>query len=805
MEVVTAVQTHWFRFSRLVLRSIFVLFLSILLYVPLLFGKTLYFADNIALMIPVRLAVKELISQGAFPFWSHDITSGMPIHLEPAVAIWYPPNWLFMVGSPETLPYVLNAYFFLHLVFGGVGLWYLGKRIGRLSLFSCLIVVLTWIGSSYLVSVANNFALLSSASWIPWILYSLYRFASFPSRFTAGLMVVSIALGWYGNHPQPWILGIVASSGLFFVRVFTQFSVSTFLRKHVLLGIVAVVFTFLLVSINLIPMLEYTSRSTRTVLSTQDLIQGSLDPRLLVHWIMPNWYSNPDIGMVWGPEWNKIKQTHGFVGVGGLILFAYGSYFAFRPRKLSNMLNGDQNAVRYLSIVAILGVILSLGSYVPIIGQIYQHIPVIGALRNPSASLVLWAVLAPVIIGVGAEMLSRQKRPSSTILSWISSLFLIGSIVLYALKQGSVYWLPMVEQWLVRVEILPTGFLTLDRFSVILTNSMMSGAILLLSIGMFLVAIKLRGIRMILAVFFVILLELILGNKPIQLYANNDLYAQQSPQARWLQDNLHPGYRYLSGTDVLPYTGFTSYFHDVVTFPPFSTETRFTTEEQRDFRELKQRMNNLSSNWGAVYGLPTTYGYNTFVLQESARYWNQATRASDQTFDRPWQSSINYLDHPVLGTQFLQLHGVQYYLVDNLIYDNKTFQTQYPELVLVHQDLENTFSVFEDLQARRWISGEISELELHPNALSFTVEIPTQQDVVILYQTYDAGWRCQSSTTFCEVKNYHGYQQIELPHGTHHLELSYKPVAWNWMILIAGVSITSFLYWWLRLGTLQKR
>lgn len=103
---------------------------------------------------------------------------------------------------------------------------------------------------------------------------------------------------------------------------------------------------------------------------------------------------------------------------------------------------------------------------------------------------------------------------------------------------------------------------------------------------------------------------------PARLFLNN---SSPLPQVTNSQN-----YRVQTASDVVPYTGFHNYMGNVLFRPPYSKEPPVITDkESQTFSALKNIFDTIPSSWAMVEGINTVQGYNTFVPQKLAHYFDK--------------------------------------------------------------------------------------------------------------------------------------------------------------------------------------
>src|SRR5450759_2131126 len=81
-----------------------------------------HFSDLVISHYPNALYLRQaLLSGQGIPLWSDTILSGYPFAADPLSGLWYPPLWLSVVLP---LPLGFNLLMIIHMLWGGVGMFY---------------------------------------------------------------------------------------------------------------------------------------------------------------------------------------------------------------------------------------------------------------------------------------------------------------------------------------------------------------------------------------------------------------------------------------------------------------------------------------------------------------------------------------------------------------------------------------------------------------------------------------------------------------------------------------------------------
>ena len=93
-----------------------------------LVGRIWFFEDIAAYFVPLYAVAGSAMRNGVFPTWDLGAWSGQPLVGDPQLALFYPPNWLWMVLHPARAYAWLQL---LHVALGAAGMWALARARGR--------------------------------------------------------------------------------------------------------------------------------------------------------------------------------------------------------------------------------------------------------------------------------------------------------------------------------------------------------------------------------------------------------------------------------------------------------------------------------------------------------------------------------------------------------------------------------------------------------------------------------------------------------------------------------------------------
>ena len=346
--------------------------------------------------LPNLIYLRESILQDQqVPFWSGQILSGFPFLANPLSGVWYLPLWAVLF-LPQ--PFGFNLLFLIHLLWGGAGVFvYLkGQNLKFLSALAGA-MIFTLLPKLFAQFGLGHVTLVFAVCWTPWLLYAEERKIS---EGGTGLTKAGTGL----------ILGIIlladvrwaayVSIFIFFYSLFRSFQVWNDhhnplkikhfrkffgeLAKWIGLFILQILLAVLIAAPLLLPMLQFTSLSTRGLLTQADNLFLSLSPTDLLGFFFP------DIGGY--AEW--------VIYSGGLSTFILlCSVFIKRLRKKTF----------FWVLLLVLSVSYSLGDHL-LINQIITRLPGMDLLRVPGRVMFIGGLCVSVLAAYLLHFLTDNKN-----------------------------------------------------------------------------------------------------------------------------------------------------------------------------------------------------------------------------------------------------------------------------------------------------------------------------------------------------------------------------------------------------------
>jgi hypothetical protein len=379
------------------------LLLPLLPIIPLL-GDFIYqqgslYSDLAISHYPNAVFLRNSLLNFHIPFWSPTILSGYPFIADPLSGIWYLPGWIALLFS---LPFGINMVVLLHLLFGGAGMFFLLDS-QRLSPWAAVFGAVLFEISPKIIAhfAAGHITLIYAICWTPWLLFYDQKARKgtpgFIEKIIPGIILGMIILAdirwaafagllWMGfslftREYPPVNRRDEAKTGRFY-RLCMQSS--ALIHGLKISSIILQVLAAILISSSLlIPLLQFTSLSTRTDLTNEESSIYALPPAKLLGLIFP------DIGG--SAEW--ILYPGALTTVLFLLLLSS-----------SNL----RKSCRFWIISALIALLYALGSNT-FLFTILNELPGVSLLRVPSRALFVFEICLCVIAAYSLDGLLSSK------------------------------------------------------------------------------------------------------------------------------------------------------------------------------------------------------------------------------------------------------------------------------------------------------------------------------------------------------------------------------------------------------------
>lgn len=332
--------------------------------------------DTFAYFYPYWHARDAALAAGRLPLWTPDLFMGVPLLGNSQLGTFYPPNWLTITLTP---PDAIRISIIVHIIWGALGMYVLGRRVIRLETMAALTAALVFALGGTLSARVEQINQLQGLAWLPWIVALYLRTLHRPARGIPWL-AAALALQFYTGHTQTVFITGIGLGVLALIRPPRQIP-----RALIVLALGGGL-AMLLALPQLIPTIELASVGNRS---------GGFNPEQAMAFS----FSPFAVGRGLLPSYDGLISTEYIVypGVIGLALALIGAASrSWRSRLPWLMLAG-------------VGLFFAFGLYNPVYWTL-ASLPGFNLFRVPARWLALFALGAAVLAGIGVETFARQGR-----------------------------------------------------------------------------------------------------------------------------------------------------------------------------------------------------------------------------------------------------------------------------------------------------------------------------------------------------------------------------------------------------------
>ena len=338
-----------------------------------------------------------------FSTWSATEFGGLPTIADPQNTTWYPVHAFFRwIGSWSG--YVIAGY-----VIAGLGAAAYAWQITR-SRVAALMAGIAWPWSEALSELYPHLSMLHGFAWLPWCLFGLERIAEHRSSVWIGATAVFVACLGLSGHPQVSVYGVYLIVGY----AATQW-VAAGRPRDVLLRIAAAfAIGGALAAIQVIPTIDTSTWVAREQVGFSQFADSfAKKPPELMAGLIPQFC-------------HERRETPMYAGI--VTLWLAGIAIASQCR---------QWRVRFWVVVAVVGLLLGLGSLTPLARVAYE-LPLYDRFRIVARhlSLYVFAIIALATLGVGALRQAKVTRRTAVLTA--GSLTAASFVALYFISQSPV-------------------------------------------------------------------------------------------------------------------------------------------------------------------------------------------------------------------------------------------------------------------------------------------------------------------------------------------------------------------------------
>ncbi len=369
-----------------------------------------------------------------YPIWLPWMFSGLPsTHSMQNISEYYLPHHIISLIKAINVPWFWN--YLLHFLFAGIGMYLLLSRL-KLDFFSSLFGAISFMIMPWMVTmiVHGHGSQVMTASYIPWVMWSLIRLKEEPDIRSISILAFIIGLQLQRAHVQiayySWIL---MGMYLIYDMVLSYKSKYNIDLKFLIRWLVASALGFCMSLWIYIPLLNYAPYSKRSVseggAAFDYATSWSLHPYEMLSMILPSSFGFGELSY-----FGYMPMTN-FPNYIGIIIFLL-AILAFYQ---------NSSKIKYLLLsILILSLLVSFGKYTFFYALLYDWLPYFNKFRVPSMILVLFQFSISILAAIGLnnliEKLKKKDKAILKIICCISGAILFLALYRYFFVDFSLGW-----------------------------------------------------------------------------------------------------------------------------------------------------------------------------------------------------------------------------------------------------------------------------------------------------------------------------------------------------------------------------
>ncbi len=370
---------------------------------PLLSSRPLYLRDLGMWHYPVLREARGANPTGVdlLPLWTSALGTGRPLLANPAYALFHPANVLYLILGFER---AFNLFVALHVIFGGIGMLLLARRLG-LDGASAFVAAVAFMLGGYVMSCTAQYPMIAPVTWAPWVLVVGLAAIEKPRPGRVALLGLMVSLQLLGGQPEPAFMTVA-------IGILWTVAGRTGRLRGLVIWAAAALWGSVLAAPQLLPAIVFARRSVRSLgLTSETILYWSFHPARVWELIAPptgRWLDAgaPPSTIIDGGR--PLFNSH-YLGLSVVLLATLG-LAAPRWRETATRCR-PVVSLSVLSLTAGLGLIFAFGRYLPGVEPVVGWIEGLAAFRYPVKLLFIPALTVPIIAGAGLMVLRRLATP----------------------------------------------------------------------------------------------------------------------------------------------------------------------------------------------------------------------------------------------------------------------------------------------------------------------------------------------------------------------------------------------------------
>ncbi len=276
---------------------------------------------------PRRVYATEMMRHGKIPFWNPHQFCGTPFFANFQSAVFYPVNLAIYWLDPTTQ---MDVFLYVHFLIAAVFGYLLGRKL-KFSVGASIISALSYTLCGFMVTRYGQPTLISTASWLPAVVYLGEHLVESPSLKRAGLFGLVLSLCILAGFPQLVLFVLYTGFLYILLRVLLRGPTSIRWKSTTLLLVLGSIGVACFVcAFQLLPTYELSTFSYRKVLPYSMILSSAHHKFTALKYFIPDILGDPlEMGVIsktlfkmgHGPSFGQnYVSTTGYVGILPLLL-----------------------------------------------------------------------------------------------------------------------------------------------------------------------------------------------------------------------------------------------------------------------------------------------------------------------------------------------------------------------------------------------------------------------------------------------------------------------------------------------------
>ena len=355
-------------------------------------GSVLCPDDGTIFNTPLRVAAANVTLGGSLPLWNPYIFSGMPLLGSAQGGLFFPPNWFYLLFSPQA---ATNLMVVASYVIAALGAYLYARRAGA-SVAGSAVTSLAWQWGGFLVGQIGHVNIVQTAACLPWVLWAVDGYGMTGRRKWGVLLAAFVALQTFVGHQQTLTYALLLASAYAVATAYSERES----RARYLWSLLFIAAGVLLAAVQILPTFELLRNSLRADAAYDFFTSFSMPPGMLATFLAPYIAGGGDGRLFRAPYVGPpyYGEMAGYVGALGLMLAACAVVFRRDAR------------TKFWAAVALVCLALALGRYAPLgFYKLIYHVPVLNLFRVPARHLMEAQFALAVLAGRGLTALASAR------------------------------------------------------------------------------------------------------------------------------------------------------------------------------------------------------------------------------------------------------------------------------------------------------------------------------------------------------------------------------------------------------------